>query len=250
MFGRNLKMVYICTQKQKLKRMTVEQIVLQLIMMTGARKKSRLAELLEVSPSALGNWISRGSIPTSAIQKVLELLPNVNPEWMAGRSDVVLLSKAEATPTPQLQMKGDAVPLDVKNCQFSRVQMLDEMAATCGDVDQPECRETMTEFTLPFPGLRYVITCQGTSMEPVLYSGDMVAVGAPMNMFDRFRKDEMYLVVTRTGMMVKYVEDPGQDCPYLQLTTANKNYHLEDGGRLPKEEVRSIYRVKMTLNWK
>lgn len=248
-------MLYICTMKTKNdSKMTVEQIVLQLIMMSGAKNKSRLAEMLGTTPSCLGNWIKRDSLPLSAIASIRNFFPNVNVEWLAQRSDTMLIKSDE----PAVQSKpvqthpvweSNAVPLDPNKCQYSTVQMLDEMVATCGDIGRGDEAEMMTEYTLPIPGLRFLITCRGDSMDPVICSGDMVAVGAPMGMFDRFREGEMYLIVTRESTMVKYIEDPGPDCEYLQLTTANPDYRLADGGRLPKQEVRSIYRVVMVLKW-
>ena len=130
-------------------------------------------------------------------------------------------------------------------------KLVEDVTVMCGDVDPFNEKESMKNVFLPGGCCKYMFRCAGISMEPRLHDGDYVGVNDPMVQFEKFRADVMYLIFTNDGKaMVKYVNDPGMNYDYLQLRTLNPDYSLSDNGRLLKEDVRRIYRVVMTLNWK
>jgi len=219
--------------------MTCDEIIIELVKMTGCRSKAHLAELLDATPQTMNNWVHGAVLPKTMRRKVRELLPGVNPAWLMGDSDEPM-RKQDTTPLPK--------PATTK---MFPAQLVRDFNVMCGTVDLPEQSEEMVPISVPKAGVKYVFPCSGNSMEPLIHAGDMVGVGDPMNMFTPLRDKAVYLVITRDTAMVKRLHDPGRNCEYLQLLTDNENYTLDDGGRLMKEDVRQIYEVKMIMkfNW-
>ena len=117
-----------------------------------------------------------------------------------------------------------------------------------GDVPQPDVKEGLIPLQMPRKDIKYVFQCHGDSMLPRIQDGDYVGVGEALGRYEEFRKDVPYLVQTTDGrLMVKMVEDPGPNSPFLLLSTENPNYQLADGGRLAKSEFRAAYRVLMVM---
>lgn len=219
--------------------MTCDEIIIELVKMTGCRSKAHLAEIMEVTPQTMNNWVHGKVLPQNMRQKAQLLIPRINPAWLAGESDEPML-KQESVPSPK------EAPAKMFPAQLVR-----DFNVMCGTVDLPEQSEEMVPISVPKAGVKYVFPCSGNSMEPLIHAGDYVGVGDPMNMFSRFRDKAVYLIITRDTAMVKRLHDPGRNCEYLQLLTDNENYTLDDGGRLMKEDVRQIYEVKMIMkfNW-
>ena len=117
-----------------------------------------------------------------------------------------------------------------------------------GDVPQPDAKEGLIPLQIPRKDVKYVFQCHGDSMLPRIQDGDFVGVGEALGRYEAFRKGDPYLVQTTDGrLMVKMVEDPGPQSPFLLLSTENPHYQLADGGRLAKNEFRAAYRVLMVM---
>lgn len=189
-------------------------------------------------------WIKHNAIPSRSVNVLCEVFPGVNKGWLTTGvkcSDVSDNTLMRAAAYNRSRLLRD--PL-------RKVQIVENMAATCGDVDRTDSYESYITVELPVrPNVRFLVRCEGESMEPRIYDGDYVGIGDEMTMFDRFEKGKMYLLVTRYCTMVKMVEDPGVHESYLQLSTFNENYVLSDGGRLPKEELLKAYKVNMVMNF-
>ena len=240
--------------------MTVEEKI-SVLVERYCRNRSHLADMIKVTPQALNNWVYRDRIPHKGIQAIMARFPQVDEEWLRGGS---------------LPLSGGAMPLpdddddDDETMQFdsdiNAVQKLEErmqdsiqasktsahfvsgLQPSLGDTPQPDSREGLIPLQMPRKDIKYVFQCHGDSMLPRIQDGDYVGVGEALGRYEEFRKGEPYLVQTTDGrLMVKMIEDPGPDSPFLLLSTENPDYQLADGGRLAKSEFRAAYRVLMVM---
>ena len=183
-----------------------------------ARSRKDLADMIGFTPQTVSNWVYRDSIPKKGIDAICSTFPEVNRDW--------LLSTGTTT-----------------------AFFVDNISPSCGDDFQELDGEGLVPINLGRRDVKYLLRCHGNSMEPRIYDGDAVAVGDPMGRYEQLSPKALYLIQTTSGqLMVKQATDPGPDCPYLQLATVNPDYHLQNDGHLPKEEIRTIYRVLVVLN--
>lgn len=238
--------------------MEVNIIITQLMQMTGSSTKSQLANRLGITPQTICNWERRGSIPYVGATAIKSKLEDVNLLWLTGQSEQMMeqtieeqKSAQETTQSPVAPspVEPQSTPARAEQPRMYMAQEVHDIAAMCGTVDVLSESEWLSPVQVPWPGIRYVLTCRGDSMMPRVCDGDKVYVGDPLSRYARLTDGVLYLVVTRTQVMVKYVVDPGSNKPYLQLRCENPDYVMEDGGRLMKDEVRQIYKVKVVVNF-
>ena len=219
--------------------MTVEEKIGALVE-RFCRNRSHLADMIGVSPQALNNWVYRDRIPRKGIDAIIARFPQVDIEWLRGGS---LPTSGGALPLPDEEEEDDYEPMSYAPAHF-----VTGVQPSLGDVQQPDSKEGLVPLQMPRKDVKYVFQCHGDSMLPRIQDGDYVGVGEPLGRYEAFRKDVPYLMQTTDGrLMVKMVEDPGPQSPYLFLSTENPNYQLADGGRLAKSEFRAAYRVLMVM---
>lgn len=240
--------------------MTVEEKI-GILVERYCRNRSHLADMIDVSPQTVNNWVYRDHIPRRGIEAIMSRFPHVDLEWLRGES-VPLPSGSLPLPdevneeeeTLHYDTKPDALPYGeghvAEGAQPERRSALfvSGLQPSLGDVQQPDVRESLVPLQMPRRDVKYVFQCHGDSMLPRIKDGDFVGVGEALGRYEEFRKGDPYLVQTTDGrLMVKMVEDPGPSSPFLLLSTENPNYHLADGGRLAKSEFRAAYRVLMVM---
>lgn len=223
--------------------MTVEERITVLVE-RYCRNRSHLADMIDVSPQAVNNWIYRDHIPRRGIDAILARFPQVDYNWLRGESAPL---PSGSLPLPNEEddeaSNADAIPKGKPSALF-----VSGLQPSLGDVPQPDSVEGLVPLKMPRSDVKYVFQCHGDSMLPRIQDGDYVGVGEALGRYEEFRKGHPYLVQTTDGrLMVKMVDDPGPSSPYLLLSTENPNYQLADGGRLAKSEFRAAYRVIMVM---
>lgn len=202
------------------KELTVEEKVAMLVEQFAANR-SQFAKSIGYSAQTVNNWVYRNSFPEKGIAAILDIYPQVSEDWLRGR----------------------------KHTQLGGTMLLPNFNVTCGDVEQYDQSESMLPVDMPIKGVKFIFPCTGNSMEPRIYDGDFVGIGDQMNRYESFKKDKIYLVTTIDGKaMIKGVEDPGPDCPYLQLSSLNPDYRMANEGKLPKDEFLAAYKVLIIIN--
>ncbi|MBO7119179.1 MAG: hypothetical protein J6W03_02520 [Bacteroidaceae bacterium] len=240
--------------------MTIEEKI-GVLVERFCRNRSHLADMIGVTPQAVNNWVYRDHIPRKGIEAIMARFPQVDEEWLRGAS--VPLSGG-AMPLPDEDDEDDEVmrlgpaadtlqrveerPADSVQGSRSAAHFVSGLQPSLGDEPQPDTREGLIPLQMPRKDVRYVFQCHGDSMLPRIQDGDYVGVGEALGRYEAFRRGVPYLVQTTDGrLMVKMVEDPGPNSPFLLLSTENPNYQLADGGRLAKSEFRAAYRVIMIM---
>lgn len=240
--------------------MTVEEKI-SVLVERYCRNRSHLADMIKVTPQALNNWVYRDRIPYKGIQAIMARFPEVDEEWLRGGSlplsggsmplpddddeddETMQFDQGRKSETKKEELFSNATSPSRTSAHFvSGVQ------PSLGDVPQPDVKEGLIPLQMPRKDVKYVFQCHGDSMLPRIQDGDYVGVGEALGRYEEFRKGDPYLVQTTDGrLMVKMVEDPGPNSPFLLLSTENPNYQLADGGRLAKNEFRAAYRVLMVM---
>lgn len=240
--------------------MTVEEKI-SVLVERYCRNRSHLADMIKVTPQALNNWVYRDRIPYKGIQAIMARFPEVDEEWLRGGSlplsggsmplpddddeddETMQFDQGRKSETKKEELFSNATSPSRTSAHFvSGVQ------PSLGDVPQPDVKEGLIPLQMPRKDIKYVFQCHGDSMLPRIQDGDYVGVGEALGRYEEFRKGDPYLVQTTDGrLMVKMVEDPGPNSPFLLLSTENPNYQLADGGRLAKNEFRAAYRVLMVM---
>lgn len=235
--------------------MTVEEKI-SVLVERYCRNRSHLADMIKVTPQALNNWVYRDHIPHKGVKAIMARFPQVDEEWLRGGS---LPLSGGAMPLPDDDDDDDETMTfgPSRGSENRREELLSNRTSahfvsgvqpSLGDVPQPDVKEGLIPLQMPRKDIRYVFQCHGDSMLPRIQDGDYVGVGEALGRYEEFRKGDPYLVQTTDGrLMVKMVEDPGPNSPFLLLSTENPNYQLADGGRLAKNEFRAAYRVLMVM---
>lgn len=241
--------------------MTVEEKIGALVE-RFSRNRSHLADMIGVSPQALNNWVYRDRIPRKGIDAIIARFPQVDIEWLRGGTmplsggplplpdeeeedeDDMMMFGAQANAAARMERGQYGNPSQSQ----TSAHFVTGLQPSLGDVQQPNSKEGLVPLQMPRKDIKYVFQCHGDSMLPRIQDGDYVGVGEALGRYEAFRKGAPYLVQTTDGrLMVKMVEDPGPQSPYLFLSTENPNYQLADGGRLAKSEFRAAYRVLMVM---
>lgn len=219
--------------------MTVEEKISTLVD-HYCRNRSHLAAMIGTSPQTVNNWIYRDHIPARGIEAILNRFPEVERDWLRGGSS----SASGRLPQPA---EDDEETPDYSH-QHGRAMLVSGIRPSLGDVPQVDSQEGMAPVQMPRRDIKYVFQCHGDSMLPRIKDGDYVGVGEPLGRYEAFRPGDPYLIQTTDGrLMVKMIQDPGPHSPNLILTTENPNYQLADGGRLPKSDFRTAYKVIMVM---
>ena len=226
------------------------------------RNRSHLADMIDVSPQTLNNWVYRDRIPHKGIEAIMSRFPEVDLEWLRGGSVPI---SSGPLPLPDEDDEEDEETLQFGSGTNASTKIdgnqsgiapqsktsplfVAGMQPSLGDAPQPDTKEELIPLQMPRQDIKYVFQCHGDSMLPRIQDGNYVAVGEALGRYEEFRKGVPYLIQTTDGrLMVKLVEDPGPNSPFLHLSTENPNYQLADGGRLAKSEFRAAYRVLMVM---
>ena len=240
--------------------MTVEEKI-SVLVERYCRNRSHLAEMINVSPQVVNNWVYRDHIPHKGIAAIMARFPEVDEEWLRGGK--VSVSGGSLPLPDDDEEEDDALRLETDTNAVQKLEkrlkddtqgsktsahFVSGLQPSLGDTPQPDNNEGLIPLQMPRKDVKYVFQCHGDSMLPRIQDGDYVGVGEALGRYEEFRKGDPYLVQTTDGrLMVKMVEDPSPESPFLLLSTENPDYQLADGGRLAKSEFRAAYRVLMVM---
>lgn len=110
---------------------------------------TRLAEILEIKPSAVSHLVSGRNNPSyDLLQKILRRFPRVNPDWLLldsvepYRKDEDVFDDNDEQIEPQESSDGDQIPFGVAGAQINPVSDLDknESSQPLFNVFQPSTR--------------------------------------------------------------------------------------------------------------
>lgn len=240
--------------------MTVEEKI-SVLVERYCRNRSHLAEMINVSPQVVNNWVYRDHIPHKGIAAIMARFPEIDEEWLRGGK--VSVSGGSLPLPDDDEEEDDALRLETDTNAVQKLEkrlkddtqgsktsahFVSGLQPSLGDTPQPDNNEGLIPLQMPRKDVKYVFQCHGDSMLPRIQDGDYVGVGEALGRYEEFRKGDPYLVQTTDGrLMVKMVEDPSPESPFLLLSTENPDYQLADGGRLAKSEFRAAYRVLMVM---
>lgn len=240
--------------------MTVEEII-GILVDRYCRNRSHLADMIDVSPQVVNNWIYRDHIPNRGIEAIISRFPQIDRNWLRGGST---LSSSGPLPLPEEDEENDETQ-DLKTTQNTEQKsaeykvgkmsqnkvtelLASEMQSSQDNISQLNNKESLIPLQMPRHNIKYAFLCHGDSMLPRIQDGDYIGVGEPIGRYEDFQQGVPYLVQTTDGrFMVKMVQDPGPSSAYLLLSTENPNYELADGGKLAKKELYAAYRVLMIM---
>ena len=240
--------------------MTVEEKI-SVLVERYCRNRSHLAEMINVSPQVVNNWVYRDHIPHKGIAAIMARFPEIDEEWLRGGK--VSVSGGSLPLPDDDEEEDDALRLETDTNAVQKLEkrlkddtqgsktsahFVSGLQPSLGDTPQPDNNEGLIPLQMPRKDVKYVFQCHGDSMLPRIQDGDYVGVGEALGRYEEFRKGDPYLVQTTDGrLMVKMVEDPSPESPFLLLSTENPDYQLADGGRLAKSEFKAAYRVLMVM---
>ena len=187
--------------------------------------KKDLCEKLNVTTVTLFYWCQNDSIPPKQVQKIMELCPALNYDWLANG-------------------EGPMMKVEPEERNWKPIPFYENVVVTCGVVELGEQNEDVHYVNMPGVDAQFLMRASGDSMSPTIENGDLIGVKevAP---FEGFRSGQPYLIITYDAhCMVKYVSDPGADVPYLELSSENPDYVMLPGEKkLEKESVIKILKV-------
>lgn len=202
--------------------------------------KTELKDKMGVSFVSIHNWYTKNKIPTKQVKKLCVLCPQVRYEWLStGEGDMLKENVAGEGNADAMEQKREKTHVKDKLIPF-----YEDVMVSCGVVEMPEQREDSCLVNMPGVDAQFLMRASGNSMSPVIENGDLIGV-KEMSPFEGFRNSQPYLIITRDAhCMVKYVRNPGENVPYLELSTANPEYvMLQSEKQLEKESIIKIMKV-------
>ena len=167
------------------------------------------------------------------VLKLIEAF-NLNSNWLlTGEGEMFITDAAESAPlqiTPQEGEEAAGIPF----------YDIDVMAHIAESLD---LKEETPAGVLSIPGFKDCIACfpvYGSSMEPKISSGDVIAVSQAVTC-EQILWGEIYLVITDAWRVVKTVH-PGKTEEYIILRSINPEYAGDTN--VNKKDLRALYLVR------
>lgn len=163
-----------------------------------------------MSNASFGKCLKKGgAIGTDKLENILNVYPDISPNWLLTGNGDMLRNTTELTPTKD----GTGIPL-----------IPVEAMAGCFTGSQTVLLQECDRYVVPaFKNADFLIYVRGDSMQPRYYSGDMVACKmlSPTDLF--FQWGKVYVLDTDQGALIKKVEQ-GTDDETITLVSENENY--------------------------
>lgn len=188
------------------------------------------------------------SIRTKSLAKITSVYPQLNTSWLlTGVGNPLLIAQED----PERQKKEIHIfPSDIKygECNGTLVYDID---GTCG-ADSREIQFTTDSVVgcVNLPEIKIdsrIITANGDSMEPVVFSGDRVVIREIFDWNDIFY-GQIYFILLDEYRMIKYIRRfEADEENYIILRSRNKEY---DDIKLSKDKIRKLFVVENILSVK
>lgn len=177
----------------------------------------------------ISNMGEDGSIGSDKLSKILDAFPALNPRWLlSGSGPMLSLDDASS-----------------EQCQDSDGVPLIPFEAMAGfftggkEISIKDCKQ------LKIPGLKadFVIPVFGRSMEPLYYSGDMIACQQTPLQDNCFEWGRAYVIDTIDGVLLKRIR-PGSSPETITLISENPDYGPRE---IPISKIYHVALVKCTV---
>lgn len=207
----------------------------------------RFAEHLGVTQSTVTAWVQRNSMTKRAEQLIRDHCPEVNYVWlMTGEGEMLKGDEGPRTDDPRNPHAAVAAPQGWGNAAMRTVQrpLYPNVFASCGRYEQFDNNEQSVYINMPDNGSEMYIYAEGCSMEPTIHDGDLIGI-RPVSDVERFREDNIYLIVTRDNeRMLKRIRPNNPMAPHIEIFTDNEDYHLTaEASKVQKADILNIFRV-------
>ena len=194
---------------------------------------SQFARETGTAQTTIANMFGRDSEPRSdLLEKVIEIY-NVNPIWLlTGEGEMFSTSSSGALVGTEVMQQDE-----VANIPYYDIDVMAHIAESL------DLKDEVPAGVLSIPGFQDCIACfpvYGSSMEPKISSGDVIAVSQAVSC-DQILWGEIYLVITDAWRVVKTVH-PGVTEEYIILRSINPAYAGDTN--VNKKDLRALYLVR------
>lgn len=164
-------------------------------------------------------------INSTAIENILSVFPEINPEWLITGKGNMLKDTSESIEPIKKDNQENIIPAKPTSPSDPKGIPLIPTSAMAGifsgemQVLEYECER----FVIPtFKDADFLIAIKGTSMYPKYHSGDLVACKKlPIDTF--FQWNKVYVLDTEQGALIKRVKQ-GSNPQTLSIHSDNPNY--------------------------
>lgn len=193
--------------------------------------QTEFCKRLGVASTYIG--VIRKSIPAEKINKIAQLYPDLNREWLLyGEGEMYV--KKEIDPRKLLQEAGYLVPL------LPVTAFAGNITAWSQSINSNDCEKVIS----PVMGVDFAIRISGDSMEPNFHDGAIILIkkiddkafipwGHPM------------IVDSLNGVFFKDVYPSEKGSKYIEAKSINQKYPPLE---IPQDCIYGLYRVVSTLN--
>lgn len=169
----------------------------------------------------------KGNI-TKQTAMLLEMVHNVNMEYLSGSSDEMFLKN-----------KQDTNVLYSKDYMDGAVPYYSELPVSAGRMDMVDAEERPTGW-IKLPGVSSAIGAfpvVGCSMEPYIHAGDFVVI-SPIDSWEMVDPDKTYMIITNGDRMIKHLAIDNEDDSILWCLSPNYPKF-----KINKSDIKFIYRI-------
>ena len=195
--------------------------------------QQQFASELDVSTATIAS-VENGSrdMPKNLMKSLVKKF-GIDANWLlTGEGEMFSTSSAGAViSTTETQQE------DVANIPYYDIDVMAHIAESL------DLKDEVPAGVLSIPGFKDCIACfpvYGSSMEPKISSGDVIAVSQAVTC-DQILWGEIYLVITNAWRVVKTVH-PGKTEEYIILRSINPEYAGDTN--VHKKDLRALYLVR------
>jgi len=195
--------------------------------------QQQFATELEVSTATIAS-VENGSrdMPKNLMKSLVKKF-GIDANWLlTGEGEMFSTSSAGAVITTT-----ESQQEDVSNIPYYDIDVMAHIAESL------DLKDEVPAGVLSIPGFKDCIACfpvYGSSMEPKISSGDVIAVSQAVTC-DQILWGEIYLVITDAWRVVKTVH-PGKTEEYIILRSINPEYAGDTN--VNKKDLRALYLVR------
>lgn len=193
--------------------MTIQERILQVI----ENKEITPYRFCKDLGLSMGYLDKRGSIGTDKYLKIIEYLPEINPEWLLTGEGNMLKEHNNLPIAVKTYNPDEGIPL-------IPTEAMGGVASGEVSVLELDCER----YVIPmFKGADFLIPVKGSSMIPKYNSGDIVACKKVPMQDIFFQWNKVYVLDTNQGAIIKRVaKSEEKDC--IKIVSENPNYEPFD----------------------
>lgn len=230
----------------------VNERLAQLAVASGYSQAEALAQHLGMAKAdKLRKILNKNQRPDlDVIERTLQAFPMLSAEWLLrGRGSMYAQTQHHANDqTPAIESTG--ILTTVVNTDNNPVIPIINRKASAGyptNYNNPEWLGTLDVITHPHltDGDYFCLQVQGDSMHPTLYNNDYLIARRLHQYPQQMRDNEVYVVVTIEGIMVKRVVNNLPDKAQLVIRSDNRLYPPET---IPAAEILEVWEARLRLS--